>query len=79
MGEIPPAEPGDIYCVARKINFCLVQYKSRHSMQKSIVKLLLFLYNKEERSGVILIGLTHPTDKLSTASYCMHSSKQVEA
>ena len=62
-----------------KINSCLVQYKSRHSMQKSIVKLLLFLYNKEERSGVILIGLTHPTDKLSTASYCMHSSKQVEA
>ena len=48
-------------------------------MQKSIVKLLLFLYNKEERSGVILIGLTHPIDKLSTASYCMHSSKQVEA
>ena len=48
-------------------------------MQKSIAKLLLFLYNKKERSGAIPIGLTHPFDKLSTASYCMHSSKQVEA
>ena len=48
-------------------------------MQKALQNYSYFLYNKEERSGVIPIGLTHPIDKLSTVSYCMHSSKHVEA